>query len=195
MRKKTLLTAIVCIALFTQGLAADEPFKWKIALVKHNQGMQGVPLDKNGSANMNTGDIISIQVNSEKDCYVYIVLENANGRIMPLPTLQVKAGSRREEITKGTLNPPSGQGNSQQEKFHVVTSLREITDLQEAIDQFNREGTEINARFLRNLLKDLSDDDNDFGQPLPAMGGIRGNIQETEFSGDTVYVRTITINY
>ena len=201
MRKKTLLSAIVCIALFTQGLAADEPFTWKIALVKLNQGRHGVPLDENGTANMNRGDKISIEVSTEKDCWVYIVAENASGQINYSMSRHVKrTGVYLVPITSGTLNPPSGQAKGQT-KFHVVTSLKEQKGLQDAIDQFKHEGSESNALKLRSLLNQFNDVFDERGGgfmggiAMPSMGGIRGDILQTEFSGNSVYSQTITINY
>jgi hypothetical protein len=190
--RKTFFVVFFCFILgmcMQGGLFAQEAFTWHLALVKDNQGLQ---FDK--TVNMRNGERFSIEFFTEKDCYAYIIVEQASGEMLHLLSRQIKAGEifRTREFP---LGPPAGQ-----ELFYVVTSSGEQRVLQNAIDAFNKDKTDRNAQVLRTALFRVKDDNNP-GKPVSLGGFVRGEdetiprVQGIEYSGSSAYTKTIIISH
>ena len=187
MGKSVIFIFIFCIALGMQGLSADEGFTWHLALVKNNQGL---PFDD--TVKMNDGESFSIDVFTERECYAYIIVEEASGRITPLLYRQIKAGPNGVAKLPVKLSPPAGQ-----EKFYVVTSLKEQKDLQKAIDIYRKEKSDDNAALLMTMLLEINPNGNNNTKRVGFTGVIRAAemVDATEFSGASVYANTIVISH
>ena len=187
MSKKAFLIALVCITFGMQAVFAQETFTWHLAVVKDGQGM---PFEK--SVAIKDGEVFSVEINSEKNCYVYLVIEQASGSMTALLSQPLRSGDPVKISLK--LSPPSGQ-----EKFHVVTSLREQKNLQTAIDNFKKEKTSQTTQALKTRLFAISSG----GENRPGIvgvsfaGSVRGGETTlgTEYSGADVYSKTIVINH
>jgi hypothetical protein len=187
MNKKAFFVILVGVVFGMRGAFAQEVFTWHLALVKNNQG---VPFDK--TVNMDNGESFNIELFSENDFYVYLVVEQASGAMATLLSRQIKGGVvfRTEKFT---LNPPQGQ-----EKFYVITSSQEQKDLQRAIDAHNKEGSNRNSLILKTALFKVRDSKGENpGKPIIFAGSVRGDetIEGTEYSGFSVYSKTIIIRH
>lgn len=193
MLKKTLLIAFVCF-LSAQGLFAQEAFTWSLAVVKNNEG---VPFDE--AVAMNNGEAFSIQVHADKDCYAYIVLEEANGNMefydKSLP-YKVKAGVT--EIVFGGKFSTSGTSHGQ-DKLYVVVSAVEQKRLKDAIDAYKKDKTDVNTRRLRDRLFSIKDPKESLEVQVDSFtGSIRSGdkaIAGTKYSGAAVYTKTIVFEH
>jgi len=186
MNKKLIMFFLTCVILGIQGLSAQENFSWQLALVKNNQGLS---YDK--TVSLKNGEIFNIQLISEKDCYVYIVVEQASGSMLTLMNQYVKAW---DVATKGLSFTA---GTSGQEKIHVVTSSVEQKDLQKAIDDYNKDKSPRNTLILQMALSEFKEDKS--GELKPFGGSARGNdepvIQGTTYSGKSSYKKTLVISH
>ena len=188
MNRKVFLFAFVFIISGMQGLFAQEAFTWHLAVVKDNQG-----LSFDEAVDMNTGESLSIDIYTEKDCYVYLVVEQAGGAMATLFSRQVRAGGV-ERLFSGTLSPPRGQ-----EKFYLVTSYEEQRELQNAINDYKKEKTERNGLRLQNRLLAVRDPNGENpGGPGDFAGSVRSGDETTRgtvYSGASTYTKTILINH
>jgi len=181
MKGKAFAFVFICIMFGARGLFAQEAFTWQLALVKDNQRL---PFDK--TVSMRNGETFSIDLFTEKDCYVYLIVEQASGALSPLLFSQLKAGAIKS--VKCTLNPPAGQ-----EKFYIVTSSREQKDLLGAIEAYNRNKSDRNAEILKDALFEVRDSVPDsFAE---SARGKENEIQGTVFYGAAAYSKTIIISH
>jgi len=190
MNKKTLFLICVCIALLINGAFAQNTFTWSLAVVKDNQGLPFETVDAKTVIPINYDESFHLEIFSERDCYTYIIVEMASGKILPVLSRHVRAGFV-QKTGSIRFKPPAGE-----EKFYIITSLEEQTNLQRAIDDFERNNSERNAERLRTRLYNIRDpNEEDPGRPREHSSSIRGSdIQSArEFSGQSTYVRSITI--
>ena len=185
MKRMIIFITFVLAVLNVQAITAEESFTWHLALVRNEEGL---PIDS--TIPMNNDDTFSIEIYTEKDCYMYLVVEMSSGSISPYHR-QIKA-KVPEKIVQGTIRPPKGQ-----EKFYVGASLNEQKTLQNAIENYNKEKTPNNALVVKTLLFEAGTSYNKSpGQPVDFAGTIRGeSILGTEYSGASVYSKTITISH
>jgi len=188
MNKKVFVVFFMCIIFGIQGLFAQEEFTWHLALVKDNQGL---PLENDKPVNMNNDEKFSIELYSEKDCYAYIVVEQASGSLVTLKSQYIKAG---EMLTTRELyfkEPFHGQ-----EKFYVVVSYEEQKSLQRAIDAYKNDQSFRNTIMLQTALSEIKEPRGDNpGKPSAFGGSIRGEDAATEYSGSSAYKKTIIISH
>ena len=188
MNRKLFVVPLISFIFAAQGLFAQEAFTWHLALVKDNEG---IPFDK--TVSLNNGETFSIQLFTDKDCYAYVIVEQASGSLAPLMSKRMKAGDSPSSV-RCTLSPPQGQ-----EKFYVITSAEEQTSLQRAIETYNKDRSSRNSARLKSALFDVKDPKGDNpGKPATFAGSVRGEnetVQGTEFSGSTTYTKTIVISH
>ena len=183
------VVVLISIIFGIQGLFAQEEFSWHLALVKDDQGL---PFDK--PVNMNNEEKFSIQLYSYKDCYAYIVVEQASGSMLTLMNRRIKAG--KIERTDDLFFDAETNG---QEKIHVVTSSTEQKSLQRAIDAYDNDKSFRNTTMLQTALSEVKDPKGDKPGKRSGFGGyVRGEtetIQGTEYSGSSAYKKTIIISH
>jgi len=190
MKKKSLLI-VICIALCVQGVFANEPFNWHLALVKDGNGLQ---FNETEPVVMKNGDNFIINLYSERDFYVYIIVKQANGEWLPYFNQRISANIVKK--IPCTLDDDSGQ-----EEFYLITSSTEQRRLQTAIENFKRNKSVQNATILEARLLEVNDPtSNNPGKPTYLGGSIRSGdgtvpVQATAYSGATVYSKTITIKH
>jgi len=188
MGKKTFLIALVCFTFGMQAVFAQETFTWQLALVKDGQG---IPFEE--GVTVKDGEVFFVQIYTERECYVYLVVEQSSGSMATLLSQQIKEGSLRKIPCK--LGPPSGQ-----EKFYVIASLTEQKDLQTAIDNHKKEKTDRTIQVLKTRLFAINPNNgNRPGLVVSFAGDLRTSGEEeikgTEYSGSAVYSKTIRVNH
>jgi len=188
MGKKAILIALVCCTFGVQAVLAQEAFTWQLALVKDGKGL---PFEE--GVTVKDGELFSLEISTEEDCYVYLVVEMENGPMETLLSEQITTGAPR--VVRCRLTPPSGQ-----EKFYVIASLTEQKNLQTAIDNYKQEQTARNTTALKNRLFTISSGSRSrpgsVGGSL--VGSVRGGDDEGvvySYSGAAVYSKTIVITH
>jgi hypothetical protein len=187
MNRKILFFILVCVVLEVHGMFAQETFSWQLALIKNEQG-----LPFSDTIAMKNGETFGIEIVSERDCYAYLVVEQTGGSMAPFYYRQINAGIPQKLAGFIVKSPPQGQ-----DTIYVVTSLTEQRRLQVAIDNFNRNKTDINTQILKERLIEIRDPNREStGRTKPFGGSIRGGmVQGTEFSGAATYIKVITISH
>jgi len=191
MGKRVFLITLVCVAFGMQAMFAQEEFSWQLALVK-----DGVGLPFEEGVTVKDGEVFSLELSTEKDCYVYLVVEQASGSLTTLLSQQVKAGELMKKPCR--LGPPSGQ-----EKFYVITSLTEQKNLQTAIDSHKKEQTDRTTRVLKNRLFAINSRPGSVGGGGSLAGSFAGSLRGGEeiqgivysYSGASVYSKTILVSH
>ena len=190
MNRKAVIV-LISIIFGMQGLFAQEEVTWHLALLKEDEGL---PFENNKPVNMNNEEKFRIELYAEKDCYAYIVVEQASGSLLKLKSQYIRAG---EILTTRELcfkEPFHGQ-----EKFYVVVSCEEQRYLQRAIDAHEKDPSFRNTIMLQTALSEVRDPKGDKpGKPSAFGGSIRGEtdtIQATEYSGSSAYKKTIIISH
>ena len=186
--RKIFLITVICL-FFGTALFAEEKLTWSLALIKDNEGISfSRPIA------MQEGDTFSLFIHANQACNAYVVAQDSerqlivllNRRFMPNGSFQT--GSIE-------LTPPAGT-----ETFHIVMSLEELPDLQNAINAFDKQKDTRTTRDLNNAIAAARRSASQFKEnpekPVGMGGAFRGTEHDgTEFSGAGIYAKTIVINH
>ena len=187
MRTKTVFVVLVFFVFGISGLSAQENLTWSLALVKNGQ-----ELCFSQPVTMTNQEKFNIKINTQQDCYAYILMENSQKQLFILNSRYMRANTNYD-TGELRLLPPGGT-----ETFFVVMSSVEQKALQEAINAYNKNKSESVAGNLNNAIRDVRREASRFREnPAipPSIGGtIRGK-EGIEYSGTPVYVKTIVINH
>jgi hypothetical protein len=181
----------VFFAFCLSGLSAQENLTWSLALVQNDQELsfsQPVP--------MKDGEKFSIKINTQKDCYAYVLMEDSQKQLFILNSRYMQANTNYD-TDELQLLPPGGA-----ETFFVVMSSVEQKTLQEAINNYNQNKSIATATTLNNAIRDVRREASRFREnpsvPRSMGGAIRGKDPREigiEYSGTPIYVKTIVINH
>ena len=191
MRTKTVFVVLVFFVFGISGLSAQENLTWSLALVQNGQ-----ELSFSRPVTMKDGEKFNIKINTQQDCYAYVLMEDSQKQLFILNSRYMRANANYD-TGELRLLPPGGA-----ETFFVVMSSVEQKALQEAINAYNKNKSELAAGDLNNAIRAVRREASRFREnpsvPRSMGGAIRGeDPQETgiEYSGTPVYVKTIVINH
>ena len=145
---------------------------------------------------MRDGEKFNIRINTQKDCYAYVLVEDSEKNLVILLNRYMPAD---ESYTTGdiTLMQPGGA-----ETFFVVMSSVEQKALHDAINNYNQNKGISTANDLNNAIRAGRREASRFREnpsiPRSMGGAIRGEDPQEmgiEYSGTPVYVKTIVINH
>jgi len=189
MNRKAVVVVLFSVIFGARGLFAQQVVTWHLALLKEGKGL---PFENNTPVNLNNGDKFRIELYADKDCYAYILVEQASGAMHAFESRYLKA---EEKMTTDEIDL-SSHG---QEKFFVVVSYAKQEALQRAIDAYNNDRNPENNTNLLTRLSEIRDRERP-GKPT-AFGGIAGSIRDpdaplaTEYSGSAAYKKIIIISH
>jgi hypothetical protein len=172
----------------------DAAFGWSLFLLNRREP---APLSLERPVKLQTGDRISFTLKSEADCFVYVIVRDAENAVAVLHNSPLGKG---ETLDLGPilLTLPAGR-----ETVFFVVSSREIPALRRALGAWRANPG--SARAGRDLLdavyglrRDISQLRENLEQPL-AMGGAVRDTGEAPagllFSGAGTYVKTIVLEH
>ena len=184
---------ILCITTFllccSIALFAQQSLTWSLALVKNSEG---IPFSR--PVVMKDGESFSIAIQSRQACYAYVIIQDSERQLTVVLNKRLSA-NESWQTPPLMLTPPSGS-----ETFHIILSLTEQKELQNAIDTFNKENDSRTQRDLSNAIMAVRRSVSQFNEnpekPVGMGGAFRGREPGgTEFSGVGTYVKTIVINH
>ena len=198
MKKLTLLALLIvpCSLLFAAGGSdkqQDKTFTWSMAL--QNVGKDEV-VPFSAPVKSTTGEKYRLIINTETDCYCYVIAETANDDVVVLHAGPLKRGTAwfSPEIV---LSLPNGSEN-----FFVVASRDEQQDLARSAASYQGSTGPTQRRALMNEVFRLRSDVSQFKEtpekPVLIGGTARGDPgknEGVEFSGLDTYVKTISIEH
>ena len=201
--KKLLLLSVVCYLsfvpcslLFAEGNTdkqQDKTFTWSLAL--QNVGKDEA-VSFSAPVKSVTGDKYRIIINSEADCYCYVIAETADDDVVVLHAGSLKGGAAwiSPEIV---LSLPNGSEN-----FFIVACREEPPDLVRAVASYQGSTGPTQRRALMNEVFRLRSAVSQFREipekPVLMGGASRGESgknEGVEFSGMDTYVKTISIEH
>jgi len=170
------------------ALFAQQNLTWSMALQK---GSESVAFSR--PVAMTNGDSFSLSIQANQACFAYLIYIDPQGQMDIILNQRLAAN----EIWRDTyeLLQPSGR-----ETIHVVMSLTEQPELQDAINSLNNNDART-ARDLNNAVAGTRRSASQFSEnpekPVGMGGAVRGNeiTGGTEFSGAGIYVKTIVIDH
>jgi len=186
---------IVVLLLLTACvyLQAQDNFAWNIRFVR-GQSQESVPIAQ--IIRMTAGETFLITISSEADAFCYIICYDSQRQIFVLSNEVLRAGQERVVGPMRISDPPGT------ETIYVVMSSQRQTQLEGQIQNFNNNpNSRQHAENLRRDVVSLQNRVSRLGEPssvyIPSGGTTRGNTQAfvTRFSGNSLYVRAITIRH
>ena len=189
MTMRKILWIAVFLVCCSAALFAQQNLTWSLALIKDNEGVAF-----SRPVAMKDGESFSIIIHSKQACYAYVIIQDSEKQMMVLLNKRLAAN---ESWQTGSikLTPPSGS-----ETFHVIMSLTEQPELQEAISAYNKQNDARTTRDLNTALMGVRRSASQFNEnpekPVGMGGAFRGRDPGgTEFSGVGTYVKTIVISH
>jgi len=187
MRKILWLTALLLCSL--TALFAQQNLTWSMALHKGNESVSF-----SRPVAMKNGDSFSLSIQASQACYAYIVYTDPQGQMDIIFNKRLAANEVWRETYE--LTPPSGR-----ETIQIVISLTEQKDLQSAISAFGKQSDARTTKDLNDAVAGARRSASQFSEnpekPVGMGGAVRGSeiTGGTEFSGASVYVKTIVITH
>jgi hypothetical protein len=182
----------ILLTLSAQTGQMPESFEWSMSLVSQREDAE---LSTERPVKMQTGDRISFSVKSGADCFVYVIVQDAENAAAALYNNPVKAG---QPISLGPIRlaPPSGT-----ETFFFIVSYRERPALRQAMTALRNNPASVRAG--QNLLNEVYGLRREISQlrenperPLAMGGSIRAPEEAgLLFSGAGTYVKIIAIEH
>jgi hypothetical protein len=183
------LLFVFAVSLFLVPLFAQQDFAWSLGLIQDGRG-----LDFSRPVEMENGDVFSLEIVSQENCYAYIIIQESDRTMGVVLDRRLRAG---EEYSTGSirLTPPSGS-----ETFYIITSRTEQKNLRAAINAHGKQNTSRTARDLTTAVMEIrrgvSRLKENPEKPVAMGGAFRGTeTNGTEYSGAGVYVKTVIINH
>ena len=166
---------------------------WDIKFLK-GQSLESVPVSQ--IVTMETGETFRFSVFPYADAFCYIVSHDSLRKIDVLHSGRL-AGSRESFFGPFRLTLPSGT-----ETIYVIMSLEKLSRLERYIKNYNNNPNSRLAssnlhREILNLQNSVSKLGEGISSYVPSGGTTRGSVEEytTKFSGNNLYVRTISIRH
>jgi hypothetical protein len=186
MRTKIVFVVLVFFTFGISGLSAQENLTWGLALMQ-----DGKELPFSQPLSMKNGEKFSIDINTKTNCYAYVLVKDSEGKLFILNSRYMQKGTNYN-TGDIQLQVPGGA-----ETFFVVMSSVEQKTLQEAINAYNKNKSELTADGLNNALITVRREASRFREnpaiPRSMGAAIRG--VGVEYSGVPIYVKTIIINH
>ena len=174
------------ISLYAQN------FEWNLGLMDNRQG---TGLDFSRPVKLDRGDIISILMQSDFDCWLYIIVQDAERNVAIFHNGLIQAGNAYRSNPVRIL-PPDGQ-----DTIHIIVSRDRERALEERISVFERNDTARNGWNLINAVMDLRREILRLSEapekPVQLGGTFRtiGEIEGRNYSGSYRYSKTILISH
>jgi hypothetical protein len=195
MRKLALY--VVLTLVFTLGAAAqdltDETFGWHLNITDST----GQSLDFTRALNLERGNVVTVGIKPERDCYCYLVQRGEGANITVLFDGPLTAQGER------FFHPGS---SFRLDTFYVILALSRQEDLERLIEDYRRNpDSPVRANALYDAVLDVQTQVNSTARPVvefTTIGGAttRGGKAEAGFLGvryseARVYARTIIVRY
>ncbi|QQO11167.1 DUF4384 domain-containing protein [Breznakiella homolactica] len=156
-------------------------------------GGESIPVTR--AVQLSTEDEFSLVLQSESDCYCYIIYQGSDGAVIVIHAGRLSAG-RMLRTGPVALIPPPGT-----ETFYLILLNEDDPGLSGAVAAFEKDGSRRNARNVLNEVMRLRS----AASPLAEnpdkpvlMGGSSRSLtppEGVEYSGATSYVKTILIRH
>lgn len=190
-----LFLAATILALPGQaGQGGEGSFDWSLVLL--NQG-ESVSVSTERPVKLQTGDRISFSLKSGADCFVSVIVRDAEGAVAALYSNPLRSG---QSLTLGPMRitPPPGR-----ETVFFVLSSREKPGLERVLDALKANPGSVRAG--RDLLdqvyglrREISQLRENPERPLAMGGSIRGAEDSSAgilFSGADTYVKILILEH
>ena len=198
MKKMFIAFALVFFVLYLPASLASQSLDWQIQFFS-GKNRESRPV--NEIIKMENGDLFSLIIKADSDCYLYAFWYDSERNIEPLPASNQLLRKDTEENFNGPffITEPSGT-----ETIYVIMSLSRQTNLERLIENFEKQSSRQNSNNLFREIGSLQNSVSRLGEPATAIitsgatsrssGTERQNFA-TRFSGNNLYVRTITISH
>jgi hypothetical protein len=199
MKKTLLIFLLLAVTLGTlSGQTGEDSFSWSLSLL--HEGERD-PVFTEGPVRLHSGDRIRFTLTSGADCFVSVIVRDAEGAVAVLHSNPLRGG---ETLSLGPLRitPPSGN-----ETVFFVVSAGETAALRRALEALRaspgsaRAGQEL-LNHIYGLRRDISRLRENPERPLALGGSFRGTGDDTGngtggilFSGASTYVKIITLEH
>jgi len=183
---------IIILFAFTFSFCTNvQELSWDIKFLK---GQESVPV--NQIIQMANGEIFTFSVHPDKNAYCYIVCYDSSREVMVLHDQMISGG--QEEI----FGPFRIDGQPGTDTIYIIISYAKQKNLENLILNFqnNSDSRQSSNNLYREVLN-LQNSVSKLGEPassyIPSAGTARSASQQhvTRFSGNSLYVRAITIRH
>jgi hypothetical protein len=191
MKKGFLLCLFIGITVLQAQTQNMQDLTWDIQLLK---GRELEPLPKTRSITVEKGQNLYIIISPASDCFCYIISQNSERKLFIQHDQPVKGK------TKIRVNPLQADNSPGVKTLYVIMSLEKQTKLEDIIKDYK---SDLNSqRYASNVhgeIAKLQDTMSDLRESareiIVSVGTTRGDEEYvTRFSGESIYVRTITIH-
>ncbi|GHV88702.1 hypothetical protein AGMMS50267_10620 [Spirochaetia bacterium] len=191
------LIALLCLCMGLQGIYAQQKIlDWSLALLNDRTG-ESLPFAT--PVNLKQGDRYRFLVETNTDCFCYVVGEVSGDDMVVLRAQRLRA---RSLFYSDIIHIPSNVAVGS-ETFYIVISLTEQKPLLDKINVMQKGGTTVrNRRNVMNEIHNIRREISRFREtpetPVLMGGASRGvlsQIPAVHYSGLDTYVKVITINH
>ena len=185
--------AVLSLFLITGACLYAQTLSWNLRFTRGN-AQKTLPVS--GIITMETGEVFSIAIKPDADCFSYVVAYDPGRNTTVLHDVPL---SKDIQLVLGPvkLTEPGGT-----ETIYVIMSLNRQTKLEKLIKNYskNPNSREHSDNLQREILS-LQSTVSGLGEPassfIPSGGTTRGSGEEytNRFSDKSIYVRTITIRH
>ena len=178
--------------LFLSGMLHAQSFDWSLGMVDLRKGLS---LGFSRPLRLERGDTVGVFLQSNADCWVYIVAQDSNRDVAVIHNGLVK---EKEAFRTSPIQimPPSGQ-----DTIYIIVSRKQEKTIEDRIAIFEKEQDFRTGRNVINAVMELRREILNLNEaperPLQLGGAFRGseNLEGINYSGAEKYFKTIIINH